>query len=45
MEIHFLELPKLAKHDSLQDVNNPILDWLKIIDAKSKEGWKVSTEK
>jgi predicted transposase/invertase (TIGR01784 family) len=45
LEIHFLELPKLAKLDSLKDIDDPILDWLEFIDAKSKEGMEVLAEK
>lgn len=45
LEIHFLELPKLAKIDSLKDIDDPILEWLEFIDAKSKEGMEVLAEK
>lgn len=45
LEIHFLELPKLAKLDSLKDIDDPILEWLEFIDAKSKEGMEMLAEK
>jgi predicted transposase/invertase (TIGR01784 family) len=45
LEIHFLELPKLAKLDRLQDTDDPILEWLEFIDAKSKEGMEMLAEK
>lgn len=45
LEIHFLELPKLSKLDSLKDIDDPVLDWLEFIDAKSKEGMKMLAEK
>jgi predicted transposase/invertase (TIGR01784 family) len=45
LEIHFLELPKLAKLDSLKDIDDPILDWLEFIAAKSKEGMEMLAER
>ncbi|GFZ34449.1 transposase [Clostridium zeae] len=45
LEIHFLELPKLAKIDKLKDIDDPILEWLEFIDAKSKEGMEMLAEK
>ncbi len=45
LEIHFLELPKLAKVNSLKDTDDPILEWLEFIDAKSKEGMEMLAEK
>lgn len=45
LEIHFLELPKLERLDSLKDVDDPSLDWLEFIDAKSKEGMEMLAER
>ncbi len=45
LEIHFLELPKLTKVKSLKDTDDPILDWLEFIDAKSKEGMEMLAKK
>lgn len=45
LEIHFLELPKLSKLDKLKDIDDPILEWLEFIDAKSKEGMEILAEK
>ncbi|GAA0179082.1 hypothetical protein SH2C18_20220 [Clostridium sediminicola] len=45
LEIHLLELPKLAKLESLKDIDDPILDWLEFIDAKSKEGMEMLAER
>jgi predicted transposase/invertase (TIGR01784 family) len=45
LEIHFLELPKLARLSTIKDIDDPILEWLKFIDAKSKEGMEMLAEK
>ena len=45
LEIHFLELPKLVRLDGLKDIDDPILEWLEFIDAKSKEGMEMLAEK
>lgn len=45
LEIHFLELPKLEKLNSLKDIDDPVLDWLEFIDADSKEGMEMLAEK
>ena len=45
LEIHFLELPKLAKQQTLKDVDDPIMEWLKFIDANSKEGMEMLANK
>lgn len=43
--IHFLELPKLARLGKLKDSDDKVLDWLKFLDAKSKEGMEMLAEK
>jgi len=40
--VTLLELPKLAKLESLKDIDDPILEF---IDAKSKEGMELLAEK
>lgn len=45
LEIHFLELPKLKKLDSLKDIDDPILEWLEFIDAESKESMEMLAER
>ncbi len=45
LEIHFLELPKLSKLDSIKDLDAPILDWLEFIDSDSKEEMEMIAEK
>jgi predicted transposase/invertase (TIGR01784 family) len=36
LEIHFLEIPKLFDHDVERDENDPVVQWMEFIDAKSK---------
>lgn len=38
LEVHFLELPKLFDEEVLKDENDPIVQWMEFIDAKSKVG-------
>ena len=45
MEVHFLELPKLAQQHTLNDGNDPIIDWLEFLDAKSKGVMKMLAQK
>ncbi|WP_010077552.1 hypothetical protein [Clostridium cellulovorans] len=45
MEIHFLELPKLGNVKNIKDKDDPILEWLKFIDADSKEGMEMLVSK
>lgn len=37
LEIHFLELPKLEKIEEIKDIDDPSLDWLRFINAESRE--------
>lgn len=45
LEVHFLELPKLFDIKNLTDVDDPTLEWLEFINAKSKEEIEVLAEK
>ena len=45
LEIHFLELPKLEKFKISQNENDPIVRWMKFLNAKSKEVMKVLAQK
>ncbi|WP_341456633.1 Rpn family recombination-promoting nuclease/putative transposase [Clostridium oryzae] len=45
LEVHFLELPKLKRLDSIKDSADPILDWLQFINSESKEGMIMLAEK
>ena len=45
LEMHFLELPKLGKINSIKDKDDPILEWLEFLDANSKEGMEMLAKK
>ena len=45
LEVHFLELPKLEKINILNDIDDPILEWLEFIDSKSREGMEMIANK
>ena len=45
MEIHFLEIPKLANIENIKDKDDPVLEWLKFLDADSKEGMEMLAKK
>ena len=45
LEIHFLELPKLTKLEKLKDAQDPIIEWLQFLDAKSEEVMEMLAEK
>lgn len=36
LEVHFLEIPKLFDEDIKRDENDPIVQWMEFLDAKSK---------
>jgi predicted transposase/invertase (TIGR01784 family) len=45
LEVHFLELPKLFEDEILKDANDPIVQWMEFIDAKSKGVMEMLAEK
>lgn len=45
IEIYFLEIPKLIDSDIEKDENDPIVQWMKFLDAKSKEEMEMLAEK
>ena len=45
LEIHFLELPKLERLGNIKNTDDKVIDWLKFLDAKSKEGMEMLAEK
>jgi predicted transposase/invertase (TIGR01784 family) len=45
LEVHFLELPKLFENEVLKDANDPIVQWMQFIDAKSKGVMEMLAEK
>jgi predicted transposase/invertase (TIGR01784 family) len=37
IEVHMIELPKLLKLNEIKDIDDPAMDWLKFINAESRE--------
>lgn len=44
-EVHFLEIPKLFDEDIERDENDPIVQWMEFLDAKSKGVMEMLAEK
>ncbi len=44
-EVHFLEIPKLFDEDIERDENDPIVQWMEFLDAKSKGVMEMLSEK
>lgn len=45
LEVHFLEIPKLFYDDIERDENDPIVQWMEFLDAKSKGVMEMLAEK
>ena len=45
IEVHFLEIPKLFDEDVEIDENDPIVQWMEFLDAKSKGAMEMLAEK
>ncbi|PRR81743.1 Rpn family recombination-promoting nuclease/putative transposase [Clostridium vincentii] len=45
LEVHFLEIPKLFDKDIERDENDPIVQWMEFLDAKSKGVIEMLAEK
>nr|WP_309244965.1 Rpn family recombination-promoting nuclease/putative transposase [Clostridium tagluense] len=45
IEVHFLEIPKLFDEDIEKDENDPIVQWMEFLDAKSKGEMEMLAEK
>ncbi|MBU3214268.1 Rpn family recombination-promoting nuclease/putative transposase [Clostridium estertheticum] len=45
IEVHFLEIPKLFDEDIEKDENDPIVQWMEFLDAKSKGAMEMLAEK
>ena len=45
LEVHFLEIPKLFYDDIERDENDPIVQWMEFLDAKSKGVVEMLAEK
>ena len=45
IEVHYLEIPKLSETDINIDENDPIVQWMKFVDAKSKGELEMLAEK
>jgi len=45
LEVHFLEIPKLFDDDIERDENDPIVQWMEFLDAKSKGVMEMLAEK
>jgi len=45
LEIHFLEIPKLFDEEIVRDENDPIVQWMEFLDAKSKGVIEMLAEK
>jgi len=45
LEVHFLEIVKLADTDIQRDENDPIIEWMEFLDAKSKGVIEMLAEK
>ncbi|MBZ9622182.1 Rpn family recombination-promoting nuclease/putative transposase [Clostridium sp. FP2] len=45
IEVHFLEIPKLFDKDIERDENDPIVQWMEFLDAKSKGEMEMLAEK
>ncbi|MFZ3132045.1 MAG: PD-(D/E)XK nuclease family transposase [Desulfosporosinus sp.] len=45
LEVHFLEMPKLVDPEILRDENDPVVEWMEFIDAKSKGVIEMLAEK
>lgn len=45
LEVHFLEIPKLFDEDIERDENDPIVQWMEFLDAKSKGVMEMLAEK
>ena len=45
LEIHFLEIPKLFDEEIIRDENDPIVQWMEFLDAKSKGVIEMLAEK
>ena len=45
LEVHFLEIPKLFDQQIERDENDPIVQWMEFLDAKSKGVIEMLAEK
>ena len=45
LEVHFLEMPKLVDPEIPRDENDPVVEWMEFIDAKSKGVIEMLAEK
>jgi len=45
LEVHFLEMPKLIDPEILRDENDPVIEWMEFIEAKSKGVIEMLAEK
>jgi predicted transposase/invertase (TIGR01784 family) len=45
LEVHFLEIPKLFDEDIERDENDPIVQWMEFLDARSKGVMEMLAEK
>ncbi|MBX4259992.1 Rpn family recombination-promoting nuclease/putative transposase [Clostridium estertheticum] len=45
IEVHFLEIPKLFDKDIDRDENDPIVQWMEFLDAKSKGSMEMLAQK
>ena len=45
LEVHFLEIPKLADSEILRDENDDVVEWMEFLDARSKGVIEMLAEK